>query len=106
MKYPDAKLAKTLPAASEGSVYDLCFDKEVGRWKNWLKLDSADTAPINPKTSFLDIMVTTIDTVRYACLFDLLVDHGKHVLFAGPTGTGKTVYIQAALDKKDKSKVR
>ncbi len=106
LKYPDAKLAKTLPAASEGSVYDLCFDKEVGRWKNWLKLDSADTAPINPKTSFLDIMVTTIDTVRYACLFDLLVDHGKHVLFAGPTGTGKTVYIQAALDKKDKSKVR
>ena len=104
--YPDNKLAKTLPAASEGSVYDLHFDKEMGRWKNWLKMNDVDTSPVNEKTEFLDIIVTTIDTVRYRYLFDLLVDHGKSVLFAGPTGTGKTVYIQAALDAKDKAKCR
>ena len=104
--YPDNKLAKTLPAASEGSVYDLHFDKEMGRWKNWLKVATVDTSPIHERTSFLDIVVTTIDTVRYRFLFDLLVDRGKHVLFAGPTGTGKTVYIQAALDARDKAKFR
>ena len=104
--YPENKLAKTLPAASEGSVYDLHFEKEMGRWKNWLKMPTVDTSPLNEKTDFLDIVVTTIDTVRYRFLFDLLVDRGKHVLFAGPTGTGKTVYIQAALDARDKTKFR
>ena len=103
---PDNKLAKTLPAASEGSVYDLHFDKEMGRWKNWLKVATVDTSPVHERTAFLDIVVTTIDTVRYRFLFDLLVDRGKHVLFAGPTGTGKTVYIQAALDARDKAKFR
>ena len=87
--YPDNKLAKTLPAASEGSVYDLHFDKEMGRWKNWLKVATVDTSPVHERTAFLDIVVTTIDTVRYRFLFDLLVDHGKHVLFAGPTGRGR-----------------
>ena len=104
--YPENKLSKTLPAASEGSVYDLHFDKEMGRWKNWLKVSTVDTSPLNERTAFLDIIVTTIDTVRYRFLFDLLVDRGKHVLFAGPTGTGKTVYIQAALDARDKSTFR
>jgi dynein heavy chain len=36
---------------------------------------------------------------RYAYLLELLVTHGRHVLFAGPTGTGKTVYIKDKLDK-------
>jgi dynein heavy chain len=37
--------------------------------------------------------------VRYAALLDLLATHGKHVLFVGPTGTGKTIYVKDKLDK-------
>ena len=37
-------------------------------------------------------------------MFDLLVGHGKHVLFGGPTGTGKTVYIKQSLDEQDRTK--
>ena len=59
---------------------------------------------MSEKLEFQNIVVTTIDTIRYRFLFDLLVTHGKHVLFGGPTGTGKTVYIKQALDEQDKSK--
>eukprot|EP00976_Prorocentrum_cordatum_P016919 340546-Prorocentrum_minimum.AAC.2 len=32
--------------------------------------------------------------VRYKSLLDILLKHEKHVMFGGPTGTGKTVYIK------------
>ena len=60
--------------------------------------------PIREELEFQNIVVTTIDTIRYRYIFDVLATHGKHVLFGGPTGTGKTVYIKQALDAMDKDK--
>ena len=39
------------------------------------------------------MLVPTKDSVRYKFLARMLVLNGKHVLFTGPTGTGKTVDI-------------
>ena len=64
------------------------FDKFSLGWKNWLK--TVETGPLEKTLEFQEIVVTTMDTIRYRFLFDLLVSHGKHVLFGGPTGTGKT----------------
>ena len=45
---------------------------------------------MNEKTEFLDIVVTTIDTVRYRFLFDLLVDRaGSTCCSRGPPGRGR-----------------
>ncbi|KAJ3217583.1 Dynein heavy chain 7, axonemal [Dinochytrium kinnereticum] len=81
----------------EGSVYDFIYEKaDGGRWKNWTEtIQSNFTIPA--KAKFDEILVPTIDTARYSYMLKLLALHGKQILFVGPTGTGKSMYIQNAL---------
>ena len=57
------KLHKSFPSGAEGTVYDLVFVREVMQWENWLK--TVESKPVDEKLEFQDIVVTTIDTVRY-----------------------------------------
>ncbi|KAJ3193186.1 Dynein heavy chain 7, axonemal [Irineochytrium annulatum] len=84
----------------EGSMYDFVFDKtEGGRWRPWLETLSANFA-IPPKAKYDDILVPTIDTARYSYILKLLAEQGKQILFVGPTGTGKSMYITNTLAKQ------
>jgi type IV secretory pathway ATPase VirB11/archaellum biosynthesis ATPase len=38
------------------------------------------------------IIVVTVETIRTWALLSLLIPHFKHVMFVGPTGTGKSAY--------------
>lgn len=44
-----------------------------------------------------DMIVPTMDTVRYSYIMDLMIRNSKPVLFIGPTGTGKSVYVKDKL---------
>ena len=83
---------------NSGLVYDYMFEKDRksgGNWKLWV--DIIPKFEIPAKAKFNSIIVPTIDTVRYGHLLELFITNNKHVLFVGPTGTGKSVYINSKL---------
>lgn len=56
-----------------------------------------DTIPaynVNIATPYNEIVVPTQDSIRMKYVMKTLVTNMKHVLTPGPTGTGKSVYIQ------------
>lgn len=84
-----------------GLVYDYKFVKEGrGKWRPWTD-DLQDIPPIPKDMPVNQIIVPTIETVRYFHLFRLLIRHQKPLLLVGPTGTGKSSYIMEFLLKKN-----
>ncbi|XP_043259913.1 dynein axonemal heavy chain 7 isoform X2 [Colletes gigas] len=84
-----------------GLVFDYKYIKEGrGRWRLWIE-DLKDVPTIPSDMPVNQIIVPTIETVRYFHLFKLLICHHKPVLVVGPTGTGKSVYIMEFLLKND-----
>jgi dynein heavy chain len=47
-----------------------------------------------------ELIVTTSDTIRYGFMQELFIMNSIPSLFVGPTGTGKTAYIQNVLFQK------
>uniref|UniRef100_A0A3P8ZCE8 AAA+ ATPase domain-containing protein n=1 Tax=Esox lucius TaxID=8010 RepID=A0A3P8ZCE8_ESOLU len=85
------------PHDDKGLVYDYYYEfKGKGRWVPWT--DSIKNVHLGDKnTKVTDIIVPTIDTVRYTYLMDLCIAYGVPLLFVGPTGTGKSVYVKEKL---------
>ena len=93
---------KILPSAFDrGLIYDYIYYPEKNEWKHWMDLVNKDTLDQFPKgTQVQDIIVTTIDTIRYSYLQEFFIQHEIQSLFVGPTGTGKSAYIQNVLLNK------
>ncbi|XP_063065421.1 dynein axonemal heavy chain 12 [Engraulis encrasicolus] len=93
------------PFDEKGLVYDYSYEfKGKGRWVSWN--ESIKNVTLGDKnTQVQDIIVPTIDTVRYTYLMDLGIKYGVPLLFVGPTGTGKSVYVKEKLmNNLDKDK--
>uniref|UniRef100_A0A8C3L5I1 Dynein axonemal heavy chain 12 n=1 Tax=Chrysolophus pictus TaxID=9089 RepID=A0A8C3L5I1_CHRPC len=85
------------PFEEKGLVYDYVYEmKGRGRWVHWNGfIKNIDYSGKNVKIQ--DIIVPTMDTVRYTYLMELFITHGKPLLLVGPTGTGKSVYVKDKL---------
>ncbi|XP_017568229.2 dynein heavy chain 12, axonemal isoform X1 [Pygocentrus nattereri] len=85
------------PFDDKGLVYDYSYEfKGKGRWVHWNEAIKNVTLG-DKNTKVQDIIVPTIDTVRYTYLMDLCINYGVPILFVGPTGTGKSVYVKEKL---------
>ncbi|XP_025071356.1 dynein heavy chain 12, axonemal, partial [Alligator sinensis] len=86
------------PFDDKGLVYDYMYElKGRGRWVHWNESIKSIKYSDNKSVKIQDIIVPTIDTVRYTYLMDLCITYGKPLLLVGPTGTGKSVYVKDKL---------
>jgi dynein heavy chain len=76
----------------DSSIYDYCIDDELCEFVPWLK--RVPEYSYDASIPYFNILVPTIDTVRYKYVLDKLVRSGHHALFTGETGVGKTVIVQ------------
>ena len=90
---------KILPAKFDrGQIYDYVYEPATNEWKHWMDdvdKDKIDQFPSAAKVQ--ELIVTTVDTVRYSYIQKFCIMHEIPTLFVGPTGTGKSVYIQNVL---------
>lgn len=101
----DPEKPYVIPLPITGTVFDYKFIKEGrGQWKPWIE-DLRDVPPIPRDMPVNQIIVYTVETVRYFHLFRYLIRHHKPLLLVGPTGTGKSVYIMEFLLKKNEPDV-
>ncbi|KAH9600450.1 Dynein heavy chain AAA lid domain [Trypanosoma melophagium] len=82
---------------NSGSVYDYTIDFPTRLFVPW---DSRiEEFHYDPQLPYFNILVPTIDTVRYSILAKTLIQFGKPLLFNGQTGVGKTVIMMDYLTK-------
>jgi len=87
------------PFPKEHSIYSSYFDAAKGKWATWGSLIANHSIDANLQPH--EIIVPTVDTTRYTYLLDTCCQNGRLThdlnrmafLLCGPTGTGKTIYI-------------
>lgn len=86
---------KILPGCFDrGTIYDYCYLPETNEWQNWMEQTNKDAIDQFPKGSVPnELIVTTLDTIRYGYMQEMFIMNDIPSLFVGPTGTGKTAYI-------------
>ncbi|CAJ1429265.1 unnamed protein product [Effrenium voratum] len=87
------RLQPNLP--DRGSVFDYVVDLKVPGWTTWM--ETVESQNIANGAQVQNIIVQTVDNVRYLHVLEHCIQHRIKLLFCGPTGTGKTVYMQQAL---------
>eukprot|EP00798_Chlamydomonas_sp_ICE-L_P021154 gene21154-28043_t len=96
-EFKGSKPSLKKPIPQDGSVYDWVYHGPTNSWKLWM--DTVASQNISSDAEYSQIIVTTVDVVRYTFMISTLVAHHMPLLLVGPTGTGKSVYIQNHLNK-------
>lgn len=82
------------------TCYEYFPDPKKRDWGKWDDLvNSAWRPPAN--VPYFQLLVPTIDTIRYQSLLNGLIKNKHNVLIVGQTGTGKTAIIQNHLNGQD-----
>jgi dynein heavy chain len=97
------KALKKVVFPERGTIYDHVYFPEKNKWSNWNDLIDKEEK-ISPKIRPQEVVVTTSDKVKYSYLLNMFIKNDVPTLYVGPTGTGKSIYIQNILQNLDKEK--
>ncbi|KAK7101371.1 hypothetical protein V1264_019760 [Littorina saxatilis] len=92
-----AELGTKLEVAypTDNTVFDFYYEqKSKGSFRHWNDLiKHSDVTGTNVR----EMLVQTMDTSRYTYIMDMCITRNIPLLFVGPTGTGKSAYVQDKL---------
>jgi len=100
------KVKKIVPSIPErGNCYEFIFIPADLQWRHWTEAGVGNiNADIPNNMQPNEIIVPTVDTVRYTYMLDKMLKAEIPVLLCGNTGTGKTVYVKdVILNKLDQN---
>lgn len=90
---PEAVGPVELSIPHEGLLYDYVFVyRQKGAWKHWPELLRG--AKMTETINIQQMVVPTVESLKYGHLLEMHVRHSVPFLLVGPTGTGKSFYIQ------------
>lgn len=84
------------------SLYDNYYNQQKKSFINWEKQVPDYEPP--PSKKFSQILVPTVDTVKYAWLLNQIISLKKPAMFCGESGTAKTVTVQSCFRNLDQDK--
>jgi|NOAtaT_5_FD_contig_41_5046137_length_830_multi_2_in_0_out_0_1 dynein heavy chain, axonemal len=70
----------------------MTFDK-ARWWINWTQTVEKYVVPKDKDSEYHKIYVPTIDSIRNTYFLHKCVENKIHMMYSGPTGTGKTLTI-------------
>ncbi|KAJ1520032.1 hypothetical protein ONE63_004262 [Megalurothrips usitatus] len=83
----------------EGTLYDYVYVyRQKGSWKHWPEL--LRSVKMTETINIQQMVVPTVETVKYMHLLEMHVRHSVPFLLVGATGTGKSFYLQDLLMNK------
>jgi dynein heavy chain len=96
-EFPGKKewMKMAIPFPRNNSIYDYCYDANEKVWKMWM--DTLPKFSLQDDEEFSNILIPNVTTAYLECLLQLLVTHSMPVLVVGPTGTGKSAFINKML---------
>ena len=90
-----AWMKMAIPFPRNNSVYDYAFDADEKVWKMWM--DTLPKFELQDDEEFSNILIPNVTTAYLECLLNLLVKNSLPVMVVGPTGTGKSAFINKML---------
>ena len=86
------------PSPSKDTIYEYYVDHETGEWTHWMQ--RVPQWSYGKKTQrFTQIIIPTVDSVRYEYLLSLAHAGNKGVLLVGGPGTAKTMLVNGYLSR-------
>ena len=85
-------LAANAPPIDGDTAYEYFVDSD-GEWKHWKTKVEPYVYPTDYEPKFADLLIPTLDSLRYESMLNMLVPAKKPVLFTGGAGVSKSTCI-------------